>query len=176
MRPHLFIFFAITCSLTAACGRQHQPALASYSPLAEVETTYGRLITAGNHPTPYQSGTGERIGLFEDANGVIWGLPLIVADHGAILVCAPPALREEAVTDHVLKDSIVIGSANEPTGWRGGTGGLELLLRDPNGTPHWQAVSGARLSSGMVCQTGHPSVVAHQLHYYRLARAVSATQ
>ena len=83
---------------------------------------------------------------------------------------------EDEALAHVLKDSIVIGSANEPTGWRGGTGGLELLLRDPNGTPHWQAVSGARLSSGMVCQTGHPSAVAHQLHYYRLARAVSATQ
>ena len=47
-------------------------------PLAQIESGFGRLITAGNHPTPDQHGTGDRIGLLLDAGGTIWGLPLAV--------------------------------------------------------------------------------------------------
>ena len=71
----LVIFTSVAITFTG-CGNTHQPARAPYLPLAEVEAAYGPLITAGNHPTPDQHGTGERVGLFQDRSGGVWGLPL----------------------------------------------------------------------------------------------------
>jgi hypothetical protein len=152
-----------------ACGTSHDPGRAPYVPLAEVEGTYGTLITAGNHPTPDQHGTGERVGLFQDASGTVWGLPLSVASSGAVSVCAPPLLRSEKITDTFPAGSTIIGSTNEPTGWRGGTGNLELLLRDTRGKIRWQAARGAPSAAGPVCWAPESPGPPQQLHYYRLA-------
>src|ERR1043166_8695010 len=71
---------------------------AAYVPLAQLERVYGSLITAGNHPTPDQNGTGDRVGLFLDAGGTIWGLPLAVENGGEVLGCAPNELRRAKAT------------------------------------------------------------------------------
>jgi hypothetical protein len=63
----------------------------------------------------------------------------------------------------------VIGSTNEPTGWRGGTGDLELVLRDKQGTIRWQAVRGGDLPGGPACWAPEIPGPPQQLHYYRLA-------
>lgn len=153
----------------AACGEHHDAPRAPFLPLAEVERTYGVLVTAGNHPTPGQNGTGERLGLFRDASGTVWGLPLIAFSDGRILACAPPQLHEQKVTDTFPAGSTIIGSTNEPTGWRGGTGELELLERDARGTIRWQAVRGAQLADGPACWAPESPGPPQQLHYYRLA-------
>jgi hypothetical protein len=153
----------------AGCEGRGTSEPAPYLPLAEVEGTYGALITAGNHPTPDQNGTGERLGLFQDPDGEVWGLPLTVATNGVIRACAPPLVRHAQVTDTFPAGSIVIGSTNEPTGWRGGTGDLELLLRDAHGTIRWQAVNGAPLATGPACWAPESPGPPLQLHYYRLA-------
>src|SRR5580658_5984161 len=123
------VTFACAAVVFTGCRGRLEPQRAPYAPLAEVESIYGPLITAGNHPTNDQNGTGERVGLFQDSSGSVWGLPLTVAKSGAVLACAPPALHDAKVTDTFPKGSTIIGSTNEPTGWRGGTGTLELLLR-----------------------------------------------
>src|ERR1051325_9400040 len=111
-----------------SCGSPvHQPR-APYVPLAQLEAAYGRLITAGNHPTPDQNGTGDRVGLFLDSSGTIWGLPLAVENGGEVLGCAPNELRRAKVTDTYPAGATILGATNQPTGWRGGTGKLELLL------------------------------------------------
>lgn len=162
----LFVTLAFT-----ACGTHHDRARAPYVPLAEVEAAYGPLITAGNQPTQDQNGTGERVGLFRDATGTVWGLPLTVASSGAILACAPPALRNGKVTDTFPTGSAIIGSTNEPTGWRGGTGNLELLLRDSSGTIRWQAIRGGQFHAGPACWAAQSPGPPRQLHYYRLVPA-----
>jgi hypothetical protein len=152
-----------------SCGKHHDPAHAPYLPLAEVEGIYGPLITAGNHPTPDQNGTGERMGLFRDSNGTVWGLPITVAQDGAILACAPPALHDQKVTDTFPPGSAVIGSTNQPTGWRGGTGKLEIIVRDANGAVRSQAVGGGQVDSGPLCWVPDSPGLPQQLHYYRLS-------
>lgn len=154
-----------------ACASRHDPPRAPFVPLAELERTFGRLITAGNHPTPDQHGTGDRLGLFLDQNGSVWGLPLTMAAGGAVLGCAPPALRDSKVTDTYPAAWTIIGASNEPTGWRGGTGKLELLLRGPNGDIQWRAVSGSRVPSGAVCWAQESPGPPQLLEYYRLAPA-----
>jgi hypothetical protein len=109
------------------------------------------------------------VGLFQDASGVVWGLPLIVTNSGEVLACAPPAMHEGKVTDTYPAGSSIIGSTNRPTGWRGGTGALELLLRDARGSIRWQAVRGAQLAAGVVCWASDSPGPQQQLHYYRLA-------
>src|ERR1700722_18019150 len=88
-RPRIFIIIAIAGATIAftGCARPPESARAPYVPLAEVEATYGALITAGNHPTLDQHGTGERVGLFRDASGEVWGLPLTAASNGSVLAC-----------------------------------------------------------------------------------------
>ena len=125
--PHWRWATAIAVILTACSAHKDRPR-ASYVPLAELEAVYGPLITAGNHPTGDQSGTGDRLGLFRDAAGTIWGLPLAIMADGTVVGCAPPSVHDAPVTDNYPAVSTVIGSTNEPTGWRGGTGKLELLL------------------------------------------------
>jgi hypothetical protein len=155
-----------------ACGNRHAPARMPFVPLAEVEAGYGRLITVGNHPTPDQHGTGERLGLFQGANQTVWGLPLTVESGGVINACAPPMLRDEKVTDTFPAGWTIIGTTNEPTGWRGGTGDLELLLRDAHGTIHWQVARGAAIVTGPVCSAPELPGPPQELHYYRLAPSV----
>jgi hypothetical protein len=140
-----------------------------YEPLAAVEGRYGALIAAGNHPTPHQNGTGERVGLFGDRKGSVWGLPVAVADNGEMLACAPPMVKESKVTDTIPEGSVIVGATNEPTGWRGGTGDLELLLRDEQGTVRRQTVHGAQLASGPVCWAPKFLGPPQELLYYRLA-------
>src|SRR5438876_601384 len=136
---------ATTIILLTACSTHKDRPRAQYVPLTEIESMFGPLITAGNHPTGDQSGTGDRLGLFRDAGGTIWGLPLSVAADGTVLGCAPPAVRDAPVTDTYPAGATIIGATNEPTGWRGGTGKLELLLREPKGKTLWRAVSGSHI-------------------------------
>jgi hypothetical protein len=168
---HIFTTVVSFALVFTACGGRHKLGMAPYLPLAEVEATYGRLITAGNYPTQNQNGTGQRLGLFQDTSGAVWGWPLIVAKSGAVLACAPPALHDEKVTDSFPPGSTIIGSANEPTGWRGGTGNLEILLRDADGIVRWQTVRGVSLPAGPVCWDSEWPGSSQQLHYYRLASA-----
>jgi hypothetical protein len=104
-----------------SCGH-HDPngPRAAYVPLAQLESVYGRLITAANHPTPDQNGTGDRVGLFLDASGTIWGLPLAVENGGEVLGCAPNELRRARVTDAYPIGATILGATNQPTwvAWR----------------------------------------------------------
>src|SRR4051812_43150762 len=99
MLRHRICFAAAFAVGLAGCARRPDPARAPFVPLEDLEQAYGRLITAGNHPTPDQHGTGDRLGLFLDANGTIWGLPLTTSAGGSVLGCAPPTLHESKVTD-----------------------------------------------------------------------------
>jgi hypothetical protein len=162
---------AAAIAIAAACtssAPRHDREEAPYRPLSEVEGTYGPLVTAGNHPTKDQHGTGERVGLFRDGSGTIWGLPISV-DGNAVLACDPPGLRNAQVTDTFDAASSVIGATNEPTGWRGGTGELELLLRDTQGTIYRQSVRGADLPGDPACWAPRIPGPRQRLHYYRLA-------
>ena len=154
--------------LTACSSHQDRPR-AQYVPLTELESVFGPLITAGNHPTADQSGTGDRLGLFRSAGGTIWGLPLVVREDGTVLGCAPPAVRDAQVTDSYPAGFIVIGATNEPTGWRGGTGRLELLMRDAQGNIQWRSVRGSHIDVGAVCWAQDPPGPKQLLLYYRLA-------
>ena len=54
--------------LSASCGgesRSEQPR-AAYTSIAQLQQTYGRLVTVSNSPTLDQNGTGDRLGLFRD--------------------------------------------------------------------------------------------------------------
>jgi hypothetical protein len=66
--------------LLPACTNHKERPRASYVPLSQIETIFGPLLTAGNHPTANQMGTGGRVGLFRDSAGTIWGLPLTIAE------------------------------------------------------------------------------------------------
>jgi hypothetical protein len=158
---------AIAASLTA-CEERHAPESAPWIPLREVEAVYGPLVTAGNHPTPDQHGTGERVGIFQDSKGTLWGLPLSAGASGEILACAPAAVHEAKVTGAFTAGATVIGSTNEPTGWRGGTGDLELLLRDQRGNIRWEAVHGGQIAAGPVCWAPQSPGPPQKLYYYRL--------
>ena len=93
----------------------------------------------------------------------------MVGQDGTVSGCAPEMLKQAAVTDHVAAGAVVLGTMNEPTGWRGGTGKLELLLREPTGQVRKQAVNSGSFSSGAVCWAQEPPGPAQQLQYYRLA-------
>src|SRR5215467_13253671 len=100
--------------LTACSGHQERDR-APYVSLRELESEFGPLLTAGNHPTPDQSGTGDRLGLFRDSAGTIWGLPLAVEADGSGIGCAPRAVRDAPVTDTYPRGTTIIGATNEPT-------------------------------------------------------------
>ena len=155
--------------LVASCNPEKQPQ-AAYIPIAQLEQSYGRLITVSNSPTPDQHGTGDRLGLFRDDSGTLWGIPLTIGDNGSVLGCAPPTLREVPVSDTLPADTVdIVGAANEPSGWRGGTGKLELLLRDVRGTLRWHSVSPVEIKTGAVCWSQSPPE--QPLKYYRLVKA-----
>ena len=79
-------------------------------------------------------------------------------------------LREFAVTDTLPADAgEIIGAVNQPSGWRGGTGKLELLLRDAQGGLRLQSVESAEVKTGPVCYSQSPPE--QPLKYYRLSKA-----
>src|SRR5579872_719821 len=158
---------------TACSANQNRPR-AAYVPIAELENEFGPLIAAGNHPTDDQNGTGDRLGLFHDPRGTIWGLPLTVSATGSVLGCAPPALQHAPVTDTYPAETTLVGVTNEPTGWRGGTGKLELLLRGAHGTIQWRPVNGSHIDIGPVCWAQDSPGPKQSLLYYRLAPATTS--
>jgi len=93
----LLITIASLAIMSTSCGGHREAARAVYRSVAEIERSYGPLIGAGNHPTADQHGTGERVGLFADAAGAIWGLPLAVGANGEVVACAPPGLQSAKV-------------------------------------------------------------------------------
>lgn len=161
---------AISITLLTACRDRELPR-ADYVPLAQIEQSYGPLITVSNAPTPDQNGTGDRLGLFRDKDGTIWGLPLTEDGDRGVLACAPQNLRDLPVTDTVPADAVIVGAANEPTAWRGGTGKLQLLLRDSAGVLRWHSVAAAEIKNGPVCWSQSEPVRTHS--YYRLVRSKS---
>jgi hypothetical protein len=165
---YFFAGFEIALGVFTACGAQDAHTRARYLPLAKIEASYGALITAGNHPTPDQHGTGERVGLFQDTNGTVWGLPLMIRSDHSVLACAPPGLHSARVTGTFPAGSTIIGTANQPTGWRGGTGEMELLLHDRSGAIRWLAVDSAPIKDGRSCWAADLPGPPQQLHYYRL--------
>ncbi|HEY3823773.1 MAG TPA: hypothetical protein VGL82_04400 [Bryobacteraceae bacterium] len=164
-----FLLIVIGAIAMAACDRHEGPAAAPWVSMAEAEAMFGPLITTGNHPTPNQHGTGERVGLFAEANGTVWGLPVAVAKDGDLRVCASPAFRGAGVTGKFSAGASIIGTANAPTGWRDGTGDLELFFRDDHGAVSRQTVAGGHLANGPICKApafpGPPQL----LDYFRLA-------
>jgi hypothetical protein len=154
--------------LLARCGGKPAATRASYESLAVLQGRFGSLVTTGNHPTPDQYGTGDRVGFFRDADGTVWGLPLSIGREGAVVGCAPVALRGAAVTDEFPASATIVGSTNAPTGWRGGTGGLELVLRTASGDIAVQEIHGGRLPDGPICWASDPPGPTQQLSYYRL--------
>jgi hypothetical protein len=159
---------AVVVLLSASCKRA-EPPRAAYVPVAQLEQTYGRLITVSNEPTPGQHGTGDRLGLFRDAGGTVWGIPLTIADDGGVMGCAPPALREAPVSDTLPADATeIVGAANEPNGWRGGTGGLELMLRDARGVLRSYPVKAVEIKTEPPCMSQSPPVI--PLKFYRLVK------
>lgn len=158
-----------TVLLFVSCNPTKQPH-AAYVPISQLEPSYGQLITVSNAPTQDQHGTGDRLGLFKDSSGTIWGIPITIADNGDLLGCAPPLLREFAVTDTLPADGVeIIGAANQPSGWRGGTGKLELLVRDAQGGLRLHPVAAAEVKTGPVCWSQSP--LEQPLKYYRLIKA-----
>ncbi len=89
---------AVVAAVLAACNGHCEPPRAPYVPLAGLEGQYGTLIIAGNHPTNDINGTGDRMGLFRDAGGTVWGLPLTIASGGAVLGCVPPSTTRRSRT------------------------------------------------------------------------------
>ena len=157
-----------TMLLFVSCNPPKQPR-ATYVPISQLEQTYGRLITVSNAPTQDQHGTGDRLGIFRESSGTIWGIPLTIADNGDLLGCAPPMLREFAVTDTLPADVVdIMGAVNQPSGWRGGTGKLELLIRDAQGGLRLHSVASTEVKVP-VCWSQSPPE--QPLKYYRLIRA-----
>ena len=159
-----------TMLLFVSCNNPPKQPHAAYVPISQLEQSYGKLITVSNAPTPDQHGTGDRLGLFRDSSNTVWGIPLTIADNGELLGCAPAMLREFAVTDTLPAENVdIIGAVNQPSGWRGGTGKLELLIRDAQGGLRLHSVASAEVKTGPVCWSQSPPEQA--LKYYRLIKA-----
>jgi len=154
------------------CGGRPEPPRAPYVPVARLEALFGPLIAVANYPTPSQHGTGDRMGLFRDGAGTVWGLPLAIDGNGSVLGCAPPTLHAAPVTDILPAGGEIVGATNAPTGWRGGTGELELLFRDQAGEMRWRRVASGALVTEPMCWAQELPSPRQRLGYYRLARAV----
>ncbi|MGQ0763845.1 MAG: hypothetical protein ACT4OT_17770 [Acidobacteriota bacterium] len=123
-----------------------------------------------NVPTPNQRGPGDRLGLFRDDNGTVWGIPLTIGENGTVLGCAPASLRDVPVSDTLPAGTVeIVGATNEPTGWRGGTGKLELLLRDSEGGVRSHSVKAVEIKTGPICWSQSPPE--QPLKHYRLVTA-----
>ena len=136
LRARAILWFLSAILFIGSCKSKAPRAV--YVPISQLEQNFGRLITVANAPTPDQHGTGDRLGLFRDETGTVWGIPLMIDNNGDLLGCAPPKLREFSISDTLPADVEIIGATNEPSGWRQGTGKLELLLRDKN----WERFTG----------------------------------
>ena len=169
----LAVGLAAPMLLLGSCrGTEKRPQAPRVS-VAEIEKTYGRLFAVANEPTPDQHGTGDRIGLFRDGTGTIWGIPLAIDEGGNVSACAPPTLHDAPPSDTIPDSSFeIVGAANEPTGWRGGTGKFGLLLRDARGQLSWHPVAAVDLKTGPVCLSQSEPV--QPLIYYRLVRQPSS--
>lgn len=166
-------FLVLSAAVLSGCSaKQAASPDASWVPLAQLEESYGPLVTVGNHPTPDQHGTGERLGFFREASGHVWGIPLTIGSGDAILGCSPQGLKSAAVTDTIPADSTIIGATNQPTGWRGGTGKLELLLRNSRGQLFKRDVAGGEMVSGPVCRAPELPGPPQKLRYYLIVPAV----
>lgn len=155
--------------LDTSCSSE-EPPRAAYVPVEQLVPTYGRLVAVGNSPTPNQNGTGDLMGLFRDDQGTIWGIPLSIGADGTVLGCAPPRLRDAQVSGVVPADAVeIVGAANEPTGWRGGTGQLGLLVRDERETLRWHFVAPVAIKNGPLCWSRSEPV--QILQHYRLVKA-----
>jgi hypothetical protein len=168
-RRSLYCGPAAVALFMASCGAQSSPPSAPYIPVGELEAVYGPLITVANHPTPDQHGTGDRLGIFLDRTGTVWGLPLKAAPDGTVLGCAPETLRAAPVTDTLPAGADIVGATNEPTGWRDGTGKLELVFRDKAGRVFWKSVTSGALATGPSCWAQVPPGPRQRLDYYRLS-------
>lgn len=168
------IILGMTIVLIVSSGCQPERPRAAYDvPVAQLEQSYGRLVTVSNMPTPDQNGTGDRIGLFRDDSGTFWGIPLTIAEDRSVIGCAAPGLRDAPVSDTLPANTAeIVGAANEPTGWRGGTGKLELLLRDAQGGLRWHAVEAVEIKTDPLCWSQSQPV--QPLKHYRLIVADAA--
>lgn len=136
-------------------------------PIAQLEKDYGQLITVANMPTTDQNGTGDRLGLFHDENGNFWGIPLTRNENGMVVGCAPANLSKIPVSDTLPADTAeIVDAANEPTHWRGGTGNLELLLRNKQDGLVWYSVKEAETKLEPACWSQSDPI--QQLPFYRL--------
>ncbi len=135
--------------------------------IAELEKDYGRLVIVANVPTTDQNGTGDRLGLFRDEEDTFWGIPLTRDAEGKVVGCVPASLREVSVSDTFPADTAeILGAADEPTSWRGGTGNLELLLRNKQGGLVWYSVKEVETKLEPVCWSQSDPV--QPLPFYRL--------
>lgn len=171
-----FLLLVMTLVLVASLGCERQKSQKSTTtytvPIAQLEKSFGQLITVANMPTTDQHGTGDRLGLFLDEKGTFWGIPLIRDADGKVIGCAPASLREISVSDTLPPDTAeVVGAANEPTNWRGGTGNLELLLRNKQGGLIWYLVKEVETKPEPVCWSQSDPV--QPLPFYRLVIAES---
>lgn len=162
---------AITVILIASLGCERQKPKkreTTYKvPVSQLEKDYGRLITVANMPTTDQNGTGDRLGLFQDENDTFWGIPLTRDADGKVIGCVAASLREVPVSDTLPADTAeILGAANEPTGWRGGTGNLELLLRNKQDGLIWYSVKETETKLEPVCWSQSDPV--QPLPFYRL--------
>ncbi len=158
--------------VSSGCNQQERPkAPNTYTvPVAQLKKTYGRLITVANMPTITQNGTGDRMGVFRDESGNFWGIPLTRDNGGNVIGCAPEALRNVPVSHTLPADTLeIVGAANEPTNWRGGTGNLELLLRKKQGELIWYSVKEVETKLEPVCWS--QSAPYQPLPFYRLVIA-----
>jgi hypothetical protein len=169
MCSRLVLITLIAGAVASSSCRRDEPQRAPFVPLQRIESTYGRLIAVGNHPTADQNGTGERIGLFRAADGTVWGLPLGLDEQGAVVACAAPGLDQAPATDTLPPGTAeLLGATNEPTGWRGGTGQLELVVRDVSGVVRRHSVRSREMPGSPACWAQEPPGPRQRLHYYRL--------
>jgi hypothetical protein len=161
-RACILAVMAAVGMLCSACRSPRGDAESAYLPLSEIQPEFGTLIATGNQPTRDQGGTGDRIGLFRDSAGFVWGLPISVSGDGTVRACAPMTLRGRNVTDDLPAGATIVGSTNAPTGWQGGTGVLELVFRDAGGSIRSRKLHGGALDGKAKCGS-------RPLHYYRLA-------
>lgn len=160
-------------ALLSSCVEERP--LAAYKISAEeLEKRFGPIVTVANIPTPSQKGTGDKLGLFLDKDGTFWGVPVSVGENQSLVGCAPPELEKARVSHTLRSDTVeVVGAANEPTAWRGGTGELKLLLRTSQNKLRWQIVNAVSLETDSECWSKSDPVRA--LDFYRLVIADKGT-
>jgi hypothetical protein len=156
-------------ALLSACTEERP--LRTFNTSAEdLEKRFGQIIEVANIPTPDQHGTGDKMGLFRDKNGTIWGVPVSVGENQSLVGCAPPELEKVQISDTLPPDTVkIVGATNEPTTWRGGTGEMKLLLRTSQNKLRWHTVKPIDLVTDSVCWSKAKPVRA--LKFYRLVIA-----